>query len=170
MRKAQVLGKWVEHGGWGSDWQLRFFRKSAYFANHEEIHGGFDVRGPKGKLEGVLYHYTYPSLFEYLRKMNEQTSLHVSNKLAARRGGVGWTKIVLSPISYFYRMYISNKGYKDGMHGFLLAVYSALYTLLLYSKTWEFEHRKREGKNLLPPITNQDITRARERYHTMEPV
>jgi len=163
-RKASVFGKWIEHGGWFPDWQFRFVRKGKQVSEYQEIHGGFTTHGTKGYLDGYLYHYTYASIAEYLRKMNDQTSLHVSNKLKENPSiNVGWHKIVLSPLSYFLRMFIVKKGYKDGMHGFLLAVYSALYTLLVYAKTWEYQWRVKEGKGLLPPITNLEVQRVRTR-------
>jgi glycosyltransferase involved in cell wall biosynthesis len=161
-RKACVLGKWIEHGGWFPDWQFRLVKKDKIVPEYQEIHGGFTTHGTKGHLPGVLYHYTYSTISEYLRKMNDQTSLHVSNKLKVDQDiEVSWHKVILSPFSYFIRMFIIKKGYKDGMQGFLLACYSAMYNLLLYSKIWEYQYRNREGKKKLPPITNIDIQRRK---------
>ena len=157
-RKASVLGKWIEHGGWFPDWQFRFVRNGKIIPEYQEIHGGFTTSGAKGKLNGILYHYTYRSIEEHLRKMNDQTSLHVSNKLQEHRQlNVGLQKILFSPISCFMRMFVLQKGYKDGMHGFILAFYSALYTLLMYAKAWEYQFRVNEGKGVVPPITNVEI-------------
>lgn len=164
-RKASVLGKWIEHGGWFPDWQFRLVKKNKIVAEYQEIHGGFTCSGAKGKLPGILYHYTYHTIAEYLRKMNDQTSLHVTNKLRDNSQiNVGWHKIVLSPLSYFLRMFFVQKGYKDGMQGFLLAVYSALYTMLMYAKTWEYRYRQIEGKGILPPISNADVQRLKQKY------
>ena len=158
QRRVWALGKWIEHGGWFPDRQFRLVRKGKYVAEYQAIHGGFTTTGPKGSLIGFLNHYTYTSISEHLRKMNDQTSLHVSNKLKDNPSiDVGWQKIVLSPVSYFLRMFIVRRGYKDGRQGFLLAVYSALYTLLLYAKTWEHRWRVKEGKGILPPITNSEV-------------
>jgi len=163
-RKVKAFGKWIEHGGWFPDWQFRLVRKDQCVAEHLEVHGAFTTHGSKGKLEGLLYHYTYSTIEQYVEKMNDYTSLHVSNKLKDNPNiEVPWYKIVLSPLSYFLRMFIVKKGYKDGMHGFLLAVYSALYTLLLYAKVWEYRMREKEGKGILPPITNLDVQRVRTR-------
>jgi glycosyltransferase involved in cell wall biosynthesis len=164
-RKASVLGKWIEHGGWFPDWQFRLVKKEKIVPEYQEIHGGFTTNGTKGKLEGILYHYTYATIAEYLRKMNDQTSLHVSNKLKDDpQINVGVNKLVLSPLSYFLRMFFVQKGYKDGMHGFLLACYSALYTMLMYAKTWEYRYRREESKGILPPIRNADVQRLKLKY------
>lgn len=161
-RKVFVFDKWIEYGGWFPDWQFRLARRTKQIPQYQEVHGGFTTHGPKGNLKGYLHHYTYADISEYLRKMNDHTSLHVSNKLKENpTPNIGWQKIVLSPLVYFFKMYIIKKGYRDGMHGFLVAVYSALYTLLLYAKTWEYQWRLREGKGLLPPITNPEIHQLR---------
>src|ERR1700741_4245924 len=95
---------------------------------------------------------------QYLSKMNDYTSLAVFNKLKDDPSvNVGLAKIVFSPFSHFFRKLISNKGYKDGMHGFILAALGGIYTLALYSKLWEYRMRQREGKGLLPPITNLEV-------------
>jgi hypothetical protein len=136
-------------------------------AEHQEVHGAFTCAGPIGKLAGELFHYTYPTIYSYVEKLNDYTSLHVSNKLRDGHGGaaqrVPLAKLLLSPLSHFLRMFIVNKGYKDGMHGFILAGYSAFYTFLLYAKMWEYGLRQSDGAGL-PPITNAQVTHARRKY------
>ena len=164
-RKVRAFGKWIEHCGWFPDWQFRLFRKDAYVAEHQEVHGAFTTRGSKGFLAGLLYHYTYPTISSYLEKMNDYTSLHVSNKLKENPGmNIHWHKIVLSPLSEFLKMFLVKKGYKDGMQGFLLSVFSSMYTLALYAKVWEYRHRQKEGKGILPPITNVELSQLRSKY------
>ncbi|HTK83088.1 MAG TPA: glycosyltransferase family 2 protein [Bacteroidota bacterium] len=158
-RKVQVFGKWIYHSGWYPDWQFRLMRKASLVAEHLEIHGAFTTHGRKGRLEGELFHYTYDTIEQYLEKINDYTSLHVSNKLKDEPDlRVGLGKIVFSPVSHFLRMFVVNKGYKDGIPGFFLSVYSALYTLLLYAKTWEYQFKK-AGAAELPPVTNFELQR-----------
>jgi hypothetical protein len=64
---------------------------------------------------------------------------------------------VLSPLSHFLRMFFSRKGYKDGFHGFVLAMLDANYAMLMYAKLWEYRMREKEGKGILPPITNHEL-------------
>jgi glycosyltransferase involved in cell wall biosynthesis len=162
LRKSFIFGTWTEHGGWFPDYTFRLFRKDSYVAEYAEVHGGFSVRGEKGVLNGHLYHYTYESIEQYLSKMNDYTSLAVFNKLKDDPSiDVGVMKIVLSPLSHFFRKFISTKGYKDGLHGFILAALGGIYTLALYTKLWEYRMRQREGLNVLPPITNLELQRAK---------
>lgn len=162
LRKPSAFGKWISHGGWFPDYQFRLFRKDGYIANHEEVHGGFSTRGKVGRMEGLLLHHTYETIASYIDKMNDYTSLQVSSKIrGGRNTSVGWTRLVLSPVSHFLRMFLSKKGFKDGMHGFLLAFLDGLYTHLLYAKVWEYRMREREGRGLTPPITNAELNRVK---------
>ncbi|MBI1806770.1 MAG: glycosyltransferase family 2 protein [Ignavibacteria bacterium] len=161
-RAVSIFGKWIYHGGWYPDYTLRLFRRGKYFPKRAEVHGGFAVRGETGTLKGQLYHYTYETIEQYVSKMNDYTSLQVSDKLNTNPSmEVGTSKIVLSPLSHFVRKYVSNKGYRDGIHGFVLAVLGAIYTLSLYAKIWEYRMRKREGRGLMPPITNLELRNAK---------
>ena len=166
-RKMWAFGKWIEHGGWSPDWQFRLVRKNKYIAEYQEIHGGFSTSGTKGNLSGYLYHYTYNDISEYLRKMNDQTSLHVSNKLRDDPSiNIHWHNLILNPLSDFIRTFFSKQGYKDGMHGFVLAACSALYNLLVYAKTWEYRFRQKERKDVLSPITNAAVQQVKRKYST----
>lgn len=164
IRKPRAFGRWIEHGGWFPDSQFRFFRKDNYYPEHQEIHGGFNTKGKRGQLHGYLYHHTYETIYAYVEKMNEYTSLHVSNKLKDNPDArVRWSQLLLSPLSHFLRKFFSNKGYKDGFHGFVLALLDATYTMLLYAKLWEYRMRQAEGKGQLPPITNAELNHLKHK-------
>ncbi len=157
LRKPWAFGNWIEHGGWYPDYQLRLFRKDAVTVHHEEVHGGFEPMGPKGRLNGVVYHYTYPTVYSYLARMNDYTSLQVSNILRTQPDRrVRWYNLILSPLSHFLRMYVSKKGYKDGFQGFALALLDAVYSMMLYLKLWEYRFQQERGGEL-PPITNLEL-------------
>lgn len=158
LRKPSAFGKWIEHGGWYPDYQFRLLRKDAYLAEHQEVHGGFKTAGKRGRMSALLLHHTYPTIYSYVEKMNDYTSLQVSNKLKDQpQIRAPWYKILFSPLSHFLRMFISNKGYKDGMHGFVLALLDATYSMLLYAKIWEYRERAHQGSAEVPPITNAQL-------------
>ncbi len=161
-RRVMIFGRWMEHGGWSSDWTMRLFRSGKQIAEHAEVHGGFRVAGERGRLSGILNHYTYDTIAQYIEKMNDYTSLQVSSKLSDGRSA-GLAKILLSPVSHFLRKYISQQGYKDGVRGFILAWLGAFYTLSLYAKLWEYRFREKTGGER-PPVTNVELSRLRRVY------
>jgi glycosyltransferase involved in cell wall biosynthesis len=161
-RKVSAFGKWLVAGGWYPDYQFRLFRKDSYRAEHQEVHGGFAPTGPRGRLSSFLLHYTYETIHDYMAKINDYTSLHVANILREKPGvSVPWHKLILSPASHFLKMYVSKRGYRDGFHGFVLALLDAVYALLLYAKLWEYGMRLKSGSGFLPPITNADLTKRK---------
>ncbi|HEX9015900.1 MAG TPA: glycosyltransferase family 2 protein [Chloroflexota bacterium] len=158
LRKPYAFGKWIGDGGWFPDYQFRLFRKSRALPEHQEVHGGFTTSGRRARLDALLLHHTYPTIYAYVEKMNDYTSLQVSNKLAADPAvQAPWHKLVLSPLSHFLKMFVVKKGYRDGFHGFVLALLDATYTMLLYAKLWEYRMREKEGEGCLPPVTNVQL-------------
>jgi (heptosyl)LPS beta-1,4-glucosyltransferase len=156
-RKSFFLGTWIRYGGWYPGYQLRLFKKSSARMNHRPVHEGFEIDGAVGTLEAPINHYTYDTLHQYLDKMNGYTSLDVMNKVSEQPGMViRWYHCLLNPLALFLRMFVSLKGYRDGLHGFLLAVYSSLYKLLVYAKCWEYQRALASGAEL-PPVSNDDL-------------
>jgi len=138
LRKTRYLGRWIEHSGWFPDYQLRLFRKSDVFIEPRLVHEGFSVKGAVGRLNGILYHDAFDSIEHHLQKINTYTSLDCRQKLKRLKSPrVRWYHLIFNPLSKFLRMYLVNKGYKDGFQGFLLAIFSAFSTQLLYAKVWE---------------------------------
>lgn len=155
-RKSFFLGKWIRYGGWYPGYQFRLFKKNKAEMNHRPVHEGFSVKGIIGQLQSDINHYTYTSLHQYIEKMNDYSSLEVLNKIAKGKQ-MRWYNFILNPLSTFLRMIISQKGYKDGFHGFLLAYYSALHSLVIFAKTWEYQTAQ-DRKSDLPPVTSEALS------------
>ncbi|MFZ4621482.1 MAG: glycosyltransferase family 2 protein [Bacteroidota bacterium] len=154
-RKSFFLGKFIRYGGWYPGYQRRLLRKSKSTMNHRPVHEGFLVEGKIGIFRSDLNHYTYSSLHQYLEKMNDYSSLDVMNKLSNGRT-IRWYNFIINPLSFFLRMFVSQKGYKDGFHGFLIAYYSALHSLTIFAKSWEYQTALRTNSSI-PPVTPESI-------------
>lgn len=162
-RLVSFRGRWIRHGGWYPGYVLRLFRKDRVVIEDAAVHGGYAVAGPKGRLVNPLHHYSYDSISHYLGKMNDYTSLQVTNLLRSKPGYVpGPGKLLLSPVSHFLRNYLTRKGYRDGMQGFLLAALDAIYALALYAKLRE--HHTFAGPGEPPPVTMEAIRSMKRRY------
>jgi (heptosyl)LPS beta-1,4-glucosyltransferase len=155
-RQSFFLGQRVRYGGWFPDYQLRFFRREKTKIIQRPVHEGFSVDGKIGRLESVVNHYTYRSIQHYLYKMNEYTSLEVMNKLSRKKRQVRWYDFITHPLAVYVRMFIFLHGYRDGFRGFLLALYSSLYNLLIYAKCWEFQHAQVQNAKL-PPVSTEEL-------------
>lgn len=156
-RKSFFLGQWMKHGGWYPDIQLRLVRKSFASVSQRPVHEGLEVKGKVGRLQGALHHYSYHSLRQYIAKTNDYTSLDVMNKLGlTNRRRVRWYNLIINPTSVFVRMFFALRGFNDGFRGFLLAVYSSIYKLLLYAKTWEYQTYAIRNTEV-PPVTDEAL-------------
>jgi len=165
LRRVQAFGKWIDHGGWYPEYKLRLVRRDAARFEHQEVHGDIAVSGPIAQLEEVLYHYTYETIYSYLQRLNNYTSLQVANKLTSDPDAQApWTKIVFSPLSHFWRMFVVRKGFRDGYHGLALAVLDAMVSGALYLKLWEYRMREKEGAGKLPPVWNDEVNEAMRRF------
>lgn len=136
-RKNYFLNKWIRNCGWYPDNHLRFGRRESLFVTDRQVHEGLDVNSEKGFLKGSLKHYSYNSIHQYFEKFNIYTTLDVEQKILKKKNKIEWYNILFSPISQFLRMYIGKSGWKDGVHGFLVSLFSSFYTLVVYAKAWE---------------------------------
>jgi len=138
-RKSYFLGRWMRHSGWWPDYILRLFRKDTAHIEPREVHEKVVVNGAVGYLKGPLEHYTYRTISDYIRKMEHYSSL--SAEELGHKKTMPLISLVLNPFAVFAKMFFLRQGFRDGVHGFILAGLYSFYTFLKYAKIWE----KRRG-------------------------
>ena len=162
-RRVYFLGRWIMHGSWYPDFQYRLFKKDASEPTHLEIHSSYGTKQQRGRLASPINHYSYKNLYDYITRINTYTTLETSTRLKAmgeRR--VKWYNFFLNPLSAFFRMYVVNRGYKDGIQGLILALFSSFYNLALYSKIWEYQFSDKYEYEK-PPISNATLQEYRSK-------
>lgn len=136
--KHFFLGKWMQHCGWYPDYKLRMFRRDAVHVVEREVHESFTVNSPhiQPLKKGFILHYSYHSIRQYIEKFNRYTDLEaaemVKNNLTPAGG-----RLLPAAMRKFIEMFLHLEGYKDGVHGLILCVLSALYEFVSISKTLE---------------------------------
>lgn len=135
-RRAYFLGKWIKHSGWYPSYVTRFFNKNYARFDDKNVHEGLDVNGKISKLNNDLNHYTDPTIRHYFNKFNRYTSL-AAEELNMVGKKTKLTDIIFRPAFIFIKMYIFKRGFLDGLHGFILAVFSSAYVFTKYTKLWE---------------------------------
>ena len=139
-RKNFFLGKWIRHSGWWPDHTLRLFRKDKAFLEDREVHEKVIVNGPAGYLKNPLEHYTYRTIADFLKKMDNYSTL-AAREVLKTSGVPGILGVVSKPFFTFIKMFVLRLGFLDGAHGLILAVLYSYYTFLKYIKVWE-RHNK----------------------------
>ncbi|MBI4971517.1 MAG: glycosyltransferase family 2 protein [Candidatus Omnitrophica bacterium] len=117
------------------EYHLRLFRKSDLVSLPEKIHRVPEVRGSVGRLEGVLDHYFFGSVTQYLEKMNFYTNLEaqycLSDSAFSLKGVRGFTRLFFRPLGRFMEYYFAKKAILDGYWGLVFAAGAGYYELLI---------------------------------------
>ncbi len=135
-RKNYLFGKEITTCGWNRDFQLRLFRRSKTELIERKVNEGFKVNGKIGQLKNVIIHNTFSSFHNYLKKVNEYTSLRAEEIYKSKSKVTAFT-ILSHAFSAFLRYYISLKGFKDGIHGLIISFVHSVSNMLTYVKIWE---------------------------------
>lgn len=132
-RLAQYLGKWILYSGWYPDRKIRLFdrRKSEWVGDY--VHESVVSTGRVGALQGNLLHYTCGSLSEHLKTMDRYTTL-AAEELVFRKKAVHYRHLLADPVWTFFKTYVLQRGFLDGVEGLAIAYMASLYTFLKYAK------------------------------------
>lgn len=133
QRRAWFLGKPMAHGGWGRDRVLRLVRRARARFTESKVHERLEVTGRTGSLAGLLDHHTDPSFPRYLAKIDRYSSL-AAQELAESGKSVNLGTALLHGTARFFKQYLMKRGYRDGVHGALLALTSGYSVALRHLK------------------------------------
>lgn len=162
-RKTFHMGRWILHGGWYPDYQVRFFKKTkSQWSNdslHEHVEGA-----PFGFLTNALEHQAFDDLYDQVRTNNKYSSLG-ARSLSQKKTNFHITQIIIKPFVKFIECYLIKKGYKDGIPGYIIAVGAAYSAFLKYAKLWESYHAPKKQSNNQAGISRNDshIIQPRDR-------
>ncbi len=147
-RLSTFLGKFIYHSGWYPGYQLRLFRRTKARLSDAQVHEGFIVEGAVGRLKHHMLHFTHRSLEESFERLNRYSGLEAQDRL--NRKQVRWWDLLTHPVSAFFNKFIALRGYRDGMHGFVLALITAMVKMALYMKIWELQIREKNREKNSP--------------------
>lgn len=129
---------WIKYGGWYPSPQVRLFKKDHFKYEEAEVHPRIIMPDPRGILKGDIVHYNYKDFEDAVRKLNNQTTLEAKKWVRDNRK-MTLFKALWRSADRFVRRYVGKKGYKDGVIGLALAVFSGFYQFLSYIKYRELK-------------------------------
>jgi glycosyltransferase involved in cell wall biosynthesis len=158
-RKNYFCGKWIRHGGWYPDYNLRLLRRGRGRYESRMVHEHVILDGPAGYLENPLIHHDYKGMERYFERHNVYSSLEAvearctltSPPAAASLPALLWAKgperrRFLKNLAYrflparslgkFIWMYLIKLGFLDGRLGFR---YCLLHTFYEYQVSLKLE-------------------------------
>jgi glycosyltransferase involved in cell wall biosynthesis len=149
-RRAWYLGRWINHGGWYPDYQVRLYRRDCAAWVGDFVHESVRVQGRVGRLAGDLWHLTRRSLSEHHEVLGRYTTLAAEQE-AARGRSANVIRLLFQPLLTFLQSYFFKQGFRDGVPGLVIAGFAAYYVFLKYAKLWERENLPQGWGHPPPP-------------------
>lgn len=140
-RRTRYLGRWIRSSGWYPDRKLRLFRRSRGRWSGINPHDHVYVEGKVEKLTGDILHFSYRDMAQHIRTINSFTNIAAEQKV---RRQVRWPilRMLTHPPAKFLKMYLLQRGFRDGLPGLVIAGLGAFYVFLKYAKLWELRERQ----------------------------
>jgi len=136
-RRNYYLGRWIMHGGWVPDSEIRLFRKSRG-SFEGALHANVKVKGEVGELRNYYYHYNYQDIADQIDTINRYSETAARDMLEEGRR-FSWIDLLLRPPIRFLKEYFFKKGFLDGFPGLVIAVSTMYYVFVKYAKLWELK-------------------------------
>ena len=140
-RKTYFWGKPIRYCGWQKDRVLRLFNRHKGRYQDKEVHADVIIQGKIGDTESHLTHYTYQNFRQYFSKFQRYTDWGAM-ELQKQGKRARWDQLLLHPLFRFFRMYIVQLGFLDGLHGLVLCMLAAFSVFTKYAKLWELNQRE----------------------------
>lgn len=152
-RKNLMFGEWMRHSRWWPDYNIRFFKKGTV-EWQDEIHSVPITLGTGINLEEEgdlsIEHHHYDNIDEYFER-----SLRYSTQQAKELIKSGYKfdpiDLISKPIGEFLSRFFAGEGYRDGLHGLVVAFLQFFSIMLIYLKVWQAEeHREIKAAQFTP--------------------
>lgn len=134
-RKNHFMGERVRHSGWKNDKVIRLFRKSKCRYNNKRVHEEIIAEGKVLKLQNKLYHNTYITLDKYLEKINRYAWWQARD-FDKKTGKLTGFHFVVKPLWKFFKHYIIQGGFRDGVVGITISYIQGYTVFMRYAKLW----------------------------------
>lgn len=170
-RKNIIFGKWIEHSRWWPDYQVRFFKKKSVVWP-TEIHKQPNVSGQgmtlEPKEELAITHFNYESIDEYIQKALRYAKSEANNYIE-KKVNLTLAETIRLSISEFISRFFADEGYRDGIHGFVLAFLQMFYPFLVFVYYWEIKKYNQDDSMHVAVLTKEYFNKGMlETQHWMD--
>jgi glycosyltransferase involved in cell wall biosynthesis len=147
LRRTNIfLGRAIRGSGWGRDRLVRLVRRGAARYPERRVHADIEASaGEAPLLNAPLIHFTVRSFDQYLEKLDRYARWGAEDLF---RGGrqTGFLEIALRPVWRFFRSWILEAGFRDGVHGLVICGLQAYGVFLKWARLWEMQREQRRGE------------------------
>jgi glycosyltransferase involved in cell wall biosynthesis len=136
-RRNMFLGRPLMHGGVYPDGVIRLIKKGYAHFPQQSVHEQIQVDGAVSWLSGDLIHEDSPTLNRYFQRLNRYTDLQAIELLKRHvPKNIGYIihYSVFKPVGVFINIFFIHAGFKDGIRGFMWAMFSSWHFPIAYFK------------------------------------
>ena len=134
-RNNHFMGERVHYSGWRNDKVIRLFKRDLCKYEDKLVHEEIIANGSVGKLRNKLYHNTYITFDKYIEKMNRYATWQAKD-YDKKTGRLTPYHFVIKPFWGFFKHYIVQSGFRDGVVGFTIGHIQAYVVFMRYVKLW----------------------------------
>jgi len=134
--------KWLRHGGWWPDYQIRLINKKYFVHWSKRIHSTPEIKGQLGYLKNPLIHYFHGNL----NKMVEKTIIFedIESDLLRKAGkNVQTSTFFRKYFAELWRRMFKGFGFLDGSVGIIESIYQAFSKTITYLFLYEKKLKSR---------------------------
>lgn len=157
-RRVLFMGTVIRFSGWQRDRVVRLVRKGlARYANLR-VHERMRTVGPAPVLRNPMLHHMIDSFDEYVKRVSGYGYLGAAQ---AWRDGKrsGPVEVFVRPAWRFFRMFLLQLGFLDGMHGLVFCLVQSYATYVKWAILWAWRVDARRGRApQLPPFDENPST------------
>jgi glycosyltransferase involved in cell wall biosynthesis len=146
-RLTFYMNRWIRHGGWYPDWQLRFFNRTKGKWKDVLIHESVQMQenGQIEKLRGNILHYSIPDAAYHNRRIANRYAPLAAEQMFMNGRKTSPLKIFTAGTTAFLQTYILKLGFFDGLAGFCIARFAAHHAFLKHLLLWEMQNSPESG-------------------------
>lgn len=137
--KTYIGARWIRYGGWYPASKDRLFDRRIVSYEEKGVHPRIIYHGSCGRfLKGEIIHYSYADFHDFFQSLNNQTTLEAKKWFQEKRK-IGLFKAYRKCLTRFFRYYIFEQGFRDGLVGLVAAWGRGFYQIMSYVKYWEMK-------------------------------
>jgi len=145
------FGYEINYSGWGTDKVIRLFNRDMSRYKTMRVHSEIIVsKGRTGYLKSRLKHYPY-WYFGQVTAKNERYTTWAAEDMYDKGVKANLGHLALYPLWRFIRQYFIQRGFLDGIPGFMVCILGAFSVFSKYSKLWHMQRAKKQ------PVPEQDL-------------
>ena len=141
-RNNHFMGQRVQYSGWRNDSVIRLFKRDFCKYEDKHVHAEIIANGKVGRLKQKLYHNTYITFDKYVEKMNKYAWWQAKD-YDHKTGRLTPYHFVIKPFWGFFKHYIVQSGFRDGVVGLTIGYMQAYVIFMRYVKLWLLRHNRK---------------------------